>query len=132
MPIIGIGLDLIYISRIAKSIERYGERFIQRVYHPLETEFARKRRKQAEFYAGCFAVKEATLKALGDFPGRGIAWTDIYITHQRSGKPVLHITGRAQDLAQEKGVNRAHVSITHDGDIAQAYVILERQDAAPQ
>lgn len=125
MPIVGIGMDLIRISRIEQSLERYGERFLNRVFHPCEIEVGRLRRKDAEYFAGCFAVKEATLKALGDFPGRGIDWADIYVVHQPTGKPLLQMDGRARTLADEKRVHSAHVTITHDGDIAMAQVILE-------
>lgn len=125
MTMIGNGVDLIRISRIANSIERYGERFLQRIFHIDEVNFARMRRKDAEFLAGCFAAKEAALKALGDFPGRGIAWRDIYITHEKTGKPILNWAGKAKRLHDEKRVRRSHVSITHDGDFAMAQVILE-------
>ncbi len=125
MAIIGIGIDITRISRIAQTLERYGERFLERIYHPLEIEFSRKRRKDAEFLAACFAVKEATLKAFGDFPGKGISWAEIYITHESTGKPILHVEGKARLLCEEKGVKSRHVTITHDGDMAQAQVILE-------
>lgn len=125
MAIIGIGIDIIRISRIAETLERHGNRFMKRVYHPCEVEFANKRRKSAEFLAGCFAVKEAALKALGDFPGRGIAWPSIFITHEPTGKPVIHFEDKALNLCNEKGMQKAHVSISHDGDIAIAQVILE-------
>jgi len=125
MAIVGIGVDMASISRIAQSIGRYGDRFLRRVYHPSEIQFSKTRRHGMEFLAACFAVKEAALKALSDFPGRGIAWSDIYISHAPTGKPVLHLEGRALALAGEKGVRFHHVSITHDGDWAIAQVILE-------
>ncbi len=126
MPIVGIGLDIIRISRIESSIERFGERFMKRVFHPKEIEFSNKRVKSAEYLAGCFAVKEAALKAFGDFPGKGIGWFEIYVTHEPTGKPVLHFEGKAKDLADRKMVTDAYVTITHDGDNAVAQVILER------
>ena len=125
MAIIGIGLDIVPISRIAQILERYGERFTQRIFHPCEIDFSHRRKKDVEFLAGCFAAKEAALKALGDFPGRGIAWSEIYITHESSGKPILHVEGNARELMEEKGARTAHVTITHDGDQAIAQVILE-------
>ncbi|MBN2328991.1 MAG: holo-ACP synthase [Candidatus Omnitrophica bacterium] len=125
MAIVGIGVDLASISRIGDSIERYGERFTRRIYHPDEIEFSKKRKKNIEFLAACFAVKEAALKAISDFPGRGVDWSEIYVTHEKTGKPVLHFEGVALQLCREKGVARSHVSISHDGDMAVAYVILE-------
>ncbi|MDP8242805.1 MAG: holo-ACP synthase [Candidatus Hinthialibacter antarcticus] len=125
MSIIGLGMDLIQISRIEQTLIRHGERFTRRVFHDYEVRLANTRKKNAEYLAGCFAVKEAALKAFGDFPGRGIPWSEIFITHERTGKPVLHFEGRAKALADEKGANRYHVTITHDGDVAAAVVILE-------
>ncbi len=125
MAILGVGVDLASISRMAKTVERYGDRFLRRVFHPSEIEFSQKRKKNVEFLASCFAVKEATLKAIGDFPGKGVDWSEIYITHERTGKPILHIEGKAKALCDEKGVQKSHVSISHDGDMAAAYVILE-------
>jgi holo-[acyl-carrier protein] synthase len=125
MSIIGLGMDLIQISRIELTLNKHGERFTRRVFHDCEVKLANSRKKNAEYFAGCFAVKEAALKAFGDFPGRGIPWSEIYITHERTGKPVLHFEGRAKALADEKGAQRYHVTITHDGDVAAAVVILE-------
>lgn len=110
---------------MAKTVERYGDRFLRRVFHPAEIEFSQKRKKNLEFLASCFAVKEATLKAIGDFPGKGVDWSEIYITHERTGKPILHIEGKAKSLCDGKGVQKSHVSISHDGDMAMAFVILE-------
>lgn len=126
MAIIGIGMDITMISRIEETIERYGERFLKRIYHEREIETANKRKKNAEYLAGCFAVKEATLKAIGDFPGRAISWADIYITHERTGKPLLNFAGNALQCIEEKLVTHSHVTITHDGDMALAQVILEK------
>ncbi|HXK95313.1 MAG: holo-ACP synthase [Candidatus Omnitrophica bacterium] len=125
MAIVGIGVDIARISRIAQSIDRYGDRFLRRVYHPSEIAFSQTRRNGMEFLAACFAVKEAALKALSDFPGRGIAWSDIYISHAPTGKPILHLEGRALVLAKEKGVRLYHVTLSHDGDMAVAQVVLE-------
>lgn len=125
MSIIGLGMDLIQISRIEQTLNKHGERFTRRVFHECEVKLAYTRKKNAEYLAGCFAVKEAALKAFGDFPGRGIPWSEIFITHERTGKPVLHFEGRAKALADEKGAQRYHVTITHDGDVAAAVVILE-------
>lgn len=126
MAIVGIGMDLIRISRIAATLERHGARFEKRVFHPCEAAMAATRLKRAEYLAGCFAVKEAALKAMGDFPGRGISWADIFISHERTGKPVLHVAGRARELSDEKLITDWHITITHDGDIAAATVIAER------
>ncbi|MFB3787097.1 MAG: holo-ACP synthase [bacterium] len=125
MAIVGIGVDIARIGRIAQSIDRYGDRFLRRVYHPSEIQFSLTRRNRMEFLAACFAVKEAALKALSDFPGRGIAWSDIYLSHAPTGQPVLHLEGRARLLAEEKGARFHHVSLSHDGDWAVAQVILE-------
>lgn len=125
MPVVGIGMDIARISRIQQSVERYQQRFLRRIYHPDETETAFRRKQWAEYLAACFAAKEATLKALGDFPGRGIEWREIQVAHELTGKPRLIISGKARILCDEKGVTHTHLTLTHDGDYALAQVLLE-------
>ena len=127
MAIIGIGVDVAQIDRYADMETKYGGRFIRRILHPLEIQLLDRRldRKRAEFIAGRFACKEAAKKALGDFPDRGVAWTDIYVLDRSNGKPDLFFEGPAAQLAKELGVIAGHVSISHDGGMAVAQVILE-------
>ncbi len=125
MAIVGIGIDIAEVVRFERTLERYGDRFLRRVYHEVEREEAARRRKKAEFLAGRFAAKEAGMKAMGIFPGRGLRWWELYVTYRKGGAPVLNLQGRAKALADELGVTRCHLSITHDAGIAAAEVILE-------
>ena len=125
MAIVGIGLDIAEIVRFERSLERYGERFLKRCFHETEQAECARRRKKGEFLAGRFAAKEAGMKAMGIFPGRGLRWWELYVTYRKGGQPVLNLLGRAKALADELGVTRIHLSITHDGGIAAAEVIME-------
>lgn len=128
--IIGIGSDLSDIRRIQKSLDRFGERFTNRVF--TETERARSEAKpdRAASYAKRFAAKEACAKALGTgVPRRGVHWNDMGVVNQRSGKPTMALTGgaaeRLQSLIPEGMAAVIHVSLTDDHPYAQAFVIIE-------
>ena len=128
--IIGIGSDLSDIRRIQKSLDRFGERFTNRVF--TETERARSEAKpdRAASYAKRFAAKEACAKALGTgVPRRGVHWNDMGVVNQRSGKPTMALTGGAAErLASLIPAGMApviHVSLTDDHPYAQAFVIIE-------
>ena len=128
--ILGIGSDLSDIRRIQKSLERFGERFTNRVF--TETERARSEAKpdRAASYAKRFAAKEACAKALGTgVPRRGVHWNDMGVVNQRSGKPTMALTGGAAErlasLIPEGMTPVIHVSLTDDHPYAQAFVIIE-------
>jgi holo-[acyl-carrier protein] synthase len=128
--IIGIGSDLSDIRRIEKSLNRFGERFTNRIF--TETERARSEAKpdRASSYAKRFAAKEACAKALGTgVPRRGVHWNDMGVVNQRSGKPTMALTGGAAErlasLIPEGMAPVIHVSLTDDHPYAQAFVIIE-------
>ena len=127
--IIGIGSDLIDIRRIAKSLDRYGERFIARIFTDIEQAKSEKRRERAASYAKRFAAKEACAKALGTGMAEGVFWRDMGVVNLPGGKPTMHLTGGAADrLAQmlPPGHRAAiHLTITDDFPLAQAFVIIE-------
>ena len=127
--IIGIGSDLIDIRRIEKSLERHGQRFIQRIYTEVEQARSENRRARAASYAKRFAAKEACAKALGTGLAQGVFWRDMGVVNLASGKPTMALTGGAAvRLAKilPKG-HRAtiHLTITDDFPLAQAFVIIE-------
>jgi holo-[acyl-carrier protein] synthase len=126
--IIGIGSDIIDARRIAKTIERHGERFLARVYTPAERAKAESRAKQAETYAKRFAAKEACSKALGTGFRRGVFWRDMGVVNLASGRPTMKLTGGALARLAEitpAGHNaQIDVSLTDDGPTAQAIVII--------
>jgi holo-[acyl-carrier protein] synthase len=121
--IVGIGIDLIEVSRVARTAERHGDRFLRRIYHPNEIEQNRGDRMQ--YLAARFAVKEALFKALGTGWARGIRWVDVEVQNLASGQPVLILHGEAAEEARRLGADRSHVTITHTSGHAAAVVILE-------
>jgi holo-[acyl-carrier protein] synthase len=117
---------MVDIDRVARSIERYGRRFLERVYTPQEIAYCeRKRRNAAESYAARFAAKEAGAKALGTGMGFGVTWREIEVGREPTGRPLLLFHGRAAELAKAIGMQRSLLSITHTDTQAMAMVILE-------
>jgi holo-[acyl-carrier protein] synthase len=123
--IVGLGLDITEIDRIAVAISRRGQPFLQRVYTANEIAYCERHRHQAKRYAGRFAVKEAAMKALGTGWRRGVRWRDIEVINLPGGKPTLRLYGVTQEIACRLGVKSISVSITHSGNLAMAQVIFE-------
>jgi holo-[acyl-carrier protein] synthase len=123
--LIGTGVDLIEIERIAHSIERYGERFLRRIYTDHEIAYCTSKRSSAESFAARFAAKEAGAKALGTGISRGVTWIEFQIARQPGGRPILELRGRAALLAQDLGVKTISLSLTHTGNLALATVMME-------
>jgi holo-[acyl-carrier protein] synthase len=121
--IAGIGVDIVDVARIQALLDRYGDRFLQRVYTETESGYAMRGANRAERLAGRFAVKEAVMKALGTGKSQGILWRDVETVRGRLGRPEVHLHGEA---AKRRGGGAVHVSITHDGGKAVAFVILEK------
>ena len=129
MPILGHGIDIVETGRIRKLVEEHGERFLDRVYTPLEQQYcARNAKRQFEHLAGRFAAKEAVLKVLGTGWRGGIAWTDVEIVKDPSGQPKIVLTGECARIARELGISRWHVSISHIETHATASAIGMRGD----
>src|SRR5512141_2341784 len=124
--IAGIGVDIVDIARIQALLERYGERFLRRVYTEAETAYALSGANKSERLAGRFAVKEAVMKALGTGKTQGILWKDVETVHGRFGKPEVRLHGQAVRWAKMRESGAVHASITHDGGKAVAFVILEK------
>ena len=126
--IIGIGTDLVDIRRIEKTIARFGERFLDRVFTPKERAHAERRAQRVATYAKRFAAKEACAKALGTGFRRGVFFRDIGVTNLPSGQPTLHLTGgaakRLADLTPPGLVCRIDLALTDDWPIAQAFVVI--------
>ncbi len=127
--IVGIGADLADIRRIQKTLDRFGERFVNRVFTEIEREKSEPRRERTASYAKRWAAKEACSKALGTGLGMGVAWREMGVVNLRSGKPTMTLTGgAAQQLASmvpDGRVPRIHVTITDDHPYAQAFVVIE-------
>ena len=127
--IIGLGSDLIDIRRVAKTLERYGERFTLRVFTEIERAKSDRRRERAASYAKRFAAKEAWAKALGTGLARGVFWRDMGVVNLPGGKPTMQLTngaaGRLQQLTPAGHRAVIHLTITDDFPLAQAFVIIE-------
>ncbi|MGH9397995.1 MAG: holo-ACP synthase [Terriglobia bacterium] len=123
--IIGTGVDLAETRRIQESIERYGDRFRDRIYTPGEVAYCERFKNKAERYAARFAAKEAAFKALGTGWRAGIRWVDVEVTHLPGGKPELVLRGKAAQLARELGVGRMALSLSHADHYVVAQVIFE-------
>lgn len=123
--IIGIGTDIIEVKRIQEAIDKYGDRFVRRLFTTVEIEYCSARKAAALHYAGRFASKEAAFKALQRGWGGEVSWKDVEIENDAAGAPHMRFYGKALEIAQEKKVTAAHVSISHIQDLATAIVVLE-------
>jgi holo-[acyl-carrier protein] synthase len=126
--ILGIGSDISDARRIAKVLERHGDRFIDRVFTPIERAKAEKRRNRIETYAKRFAAKEACAKALGTGLRAGVWWRDMGVVNLPSGRPTLELTGGAKRrllAITPKGYEaRIDLTITDEGPMAHAFVVI--------
>ena len=123
MNVIGIGLDATDLPRIRETLERYGDRFLRRVYTEGEIASCRRHRDPVPSLAGRFSVKEAAMKALGTGQSQGVIWRDIEVVRV-GGPPQLKLHGAAARRAESMGVKRTLVTITHAQTIAIAQVLL--------
>jgi holo-[acyl-carrier protein] synthase len=123
--IVGMGIDIVEVNRIAAVIGAQKERFLRRVYTLDEVAYCEQFKNRYERYAGRFAVKEAAMKALGTGWGRGVRWVDLEVGRERSGRPTLTLKGEARKIADRLGVKRIAISITHTAEQALAQVIFE-------
>lgn len=128
--IVGIGVDIVDVARVDALLARYRDRFLSRVFTEAEAEYARRSVRAAERLAGRFAVKEALLKALGTGKSREIRWRDVETVPGPLGKPEVILHGNALKYMEKLGGQRVHVSVTHDGGKAVAFVILESPGGA--
>ncbi len=133
--IVGIGSDLSDIRRVAKTLDRFGERFTHRVYTEVERARSERKGDKAASYAKRFAAKEACSKALGTGIRRGVFWRDMGVVNLRSGQPTMALTGgaaaRLAELIPAGMTPFIHVSLTDDHPYAQAFVIIEARERAP-
>jgi len=127
--IVGIGSDIIDIRRIEKTLERYGDRFVARLFTEAEIEKSERRRERAASYAKRFAAKEACSKALGTGMDSGVFWRDMGVVNLASGRPTMALTGGAAERLAALLPNgyraEIHLTITDDFPHAQAFVLIE-------
>jgi holo-[acyl-carrier protein] synthase len=125
----GIGVDLVRISRIREVIERWDERFLERVFTAGEIAYCRRRRDPAPHFAARFAAKEAGLKALGTGLRMGINWRELEVRREPGQEPRLHLSGRSRDVGLRRGGRRMLLALTHEGDYAIAHAMLVDDEA---
>jgi holo-[acyl-carrier protein] synthase len=133
--ILGIGTDLANIDRIQQTLDRFGDRFRNRVFTPREQATAERRKLSAATYAKRWAAKEACSKALGTGLRMGISWVDMAVVNLTSGQPQMHLTGwaaeRLKSMTPEGYEATVHVSLTDDHPWAQAFVVIEARPLPP-
>lgn len=130
--IFGVGIDLVSIQRLEEVLQRWGDRFVKRVYTEQEADFCFKRAYPASPLALRFAAKEAFSKAIGLGMRKGVRWRDIEVFHYPGGRPGLRLQGRSSEICREKLITRSHLSLSDEGRYAVAVVILEENDAIGQ
>lgn len=124
--IYGIGTDFVEVSRIEKILQRWGDRFIGKVYSLDEIKYCQTKASPAMHYAARFAAKESFLKSLGIGLGMGVKLREIEVINNPQGRPVLKIHERIKDGLNKLGITAMHISITHTREHAHAIVILEK------
>jgi holo-[acyl-carrier protein] synthase len=125
MSVVGIGVDLVECERIQHSIDRFGQRFLQRVFTEGEIEYSMSMKFPARHLAARFAGKEAVAKAFGTGIGKAMGWRNIDIRKKTSGEPFLVFSGPAQELAGQRGITSARITLSHTDHHAVACVVLE-------
>ena len=131
MSVIGIGVDLIECARIQRSIDRFGDRFLHRVFTDGEIAYSLSMKFPARHLAARFAAKEAVSKAFGTGIGKAMGWRNIDIRRRPSGEPFLVFSGPAQELAAKRGVTSALITLSHTEHHAMASVVLEGATSQP-
>lgn len=123
--IVGTGIDITEVPRIRQSIERFGRRFLERVFSAGEIRYCDSKANRFERYAARFAAKEAAMKALGTGWNHGVRWRDCEVMRQSGGRPTMAFHGKAGEFAAKLGVKNVALSLSHTAEQAIAQVILE-------
>ena len=123
--IVGMGIDIAEVGRIAQSIDRFGSRFLERIFTEGEIRYCDSKANRFERYAARFAAKEAAMKALGTGWNHGVRWRDCEVVRMPGGRPTIQFHGKAREFALKLGTTNTALSISHTADQAIAHVILE-------
>jgi holo-[acyl-carrier protein] synthase len=124
MSILGLGMDVVETKRIGESLERFGDRFLHRVFLEGEVAYSRSMKFPHLHLAARFAAKEAISKAFGTGIGREIGWRDLEIVREPNGRPRVVLHGRAVDYAKTRGVLQIHVSLSHTAEYGAASAVI--------
>jgi len=128
MSIVAHGIDLVACGRVGEICRRHGDRFLERILTPGEIAYVRRQRRLQQHVAGRFAAKEAILKVLGTGWRTRISWKDMEILNDRLGKPEVRLSGECARIAQNLGIDRVLISISHTGEYALASAIAVSAD----
>jgi holo-[acyl-carrier protein] synthase len=123
--IVGSGIDIAEVERIRQSIERFGQRFLERIFTAGEIRYCDSKVNRFERYAARFAAKEAAMKALGTGWNHGVRWRDCEVARLPGGRPTIQFHGKAAEFAAKLGAKNAALSLSHTREQAIAHVILE-------
>ncbi len=123
--IVGTGVDIVEVPRIAQAIERYGDRFLRRIFTEGEIQYCESKANRSERYAARFAAKEAAMKALGTGWNHGVRWRDVEVRREPGGRPTVAFHGKAAEFAERLGAKHVALSLSHTAEQAIAHVILE-------
>ena len=124
--IFGTGIDIIEIDRIKNSIQKYSDRFKNKIFTQKEIDYCHSQADPAKHFAARFTVKEAVLKCFGTGMTGGILWKDIEVDRLKSGQPILNLYGKGKKICNQLKLNQIHISITHDKSHAIAHAIAEK------
>src|SRR5438309_10269868 len=125
MSVLGIGVDLVECERIQHSLDRFGDRFLRRVFTDGEIEYSMSMKFPARHLAARFAAKEAVSKAFGTGIGKSMGWRDMDVRKKESGEPFLVLSGGAEQMAKERGIVKVWISLSHTEQSASATIVLE-------
>jgi holo-[acyl-carrier protein] synthase len=125
MSVLGIGIDLVENARIQHSIERFGERFLHRVFTAGEIAYCQSMKFPERHFAARFAAKEALSKAFGTGIGKAMSWKEIDVRKKSNGEPFIVLDGGATELANERGVTKVWISLSHTEHYAMATIVLD-------
>ncbi len=123
--ILGTGIDIVEVPRVAAAIERFRERFLNRIFTKAEIAYCDSKHNRVERYAARFAAKEAAMKAIGTGLSRGVTWRDVEVGHEPRGRPTVVFHGKAAEIALRMGARRVSLSLSHTEQNAIAHVMLE-------
>jgi len=130
MSVLGIGVDLVENARIQHSLDRFGERFLHRVFTAGEIEYSQSMKFPARHLAARFAAKEAVSKAFGTGIGKAMGWKDIDVRRKESGEPYVVLDGGAKKLAEERKVTKVSITLSHTENHAMAMIVMEGEENA--
>jgi holo-[acyl-carrier protein] synthase len=123
--ILGTGIDIVEVPRVAAAIERFRERFLKRIFTVAEIAYCDSKHNRVERYAARFAAKEAAMKAIGTGLSRGVTWRDVEVGREPGGRPTVVFHGKAAEIALRMGARRVSLSLSHTEQNAIAHVMLE-------